>query len=166
MAKVDEYMAWQHLNLRINGSMYFQTKYIRPLLTGEPVNQKRLLRFEQNLSETLDLMETTWLKENPYVAGKEITIADLLAVTELEQPGILNRVLILNFSRLYIVLHLSYEFVLGMAGYDVRDNRPIISAYMDLVKSKLNPHYDEVHSIVYKTKQKYQDNLKKSASKL
>ncbi len=80
-------MAWQHLNLRIHGSMYFQTKYIKPLLTGEPVNEKRLATYERGLVGVLDLMEQTWLKGNPYVAGKDLTIADLLAVTELEQPG-------------------------------------------------------------------------------
>jgi hypothetical protein len=56
-----------------------------------------------------------------------------------------------------------------MAGFNVRKNRPILTAYMDLVKSRLNPHYDEVHYYVYRTTKKYYEGLKKekeSASKL
>lgn len=41
-----------------------------------------------------------------------------------------------------------------MVGYDVRAGHPKLSDYMDLVKSRLQPHYDQVHSIVYMTKQK------------
>ena len=31
--------------------------------------------------------------------------------------------------------------------YEVRAGRPILTAYLQRVKDKLNPHYDEVHSV-------------------
>jgi glutathione S-transferase len=128
MARVDEYMAWQHLNLRLNGSMVFQHKVIIPRMSGKPVNEKAVERYQKGLETTLEQLETLWLKDNPYVAGKDLTIADLLAVTELEQPE--------------------------MAGYEVRKGRPILTAYMELVRSRLQPHYDEVHSIAHKIRDK------------
>jgi glutathione S-transferase len=85
-AKIDAYMSWQHLNLRAFGSMYFRTKIINPML-GQPVKEESLKSFGKQLGEVLDTIENIWLKENPFIAGKELTIADLLATTELEQPG-------------------------------------------------------------------------------
>jgi len=128
-ARVDEYMSWQHITLRAYGSMVFQVKVIIPRMTGEAVNQKRAAFFENGLEGVLDTMETIWLKDNPYIAGKELSIADLLAVTELEQPG--------------------------MTGYDVKDGRPNIAQYMNRVRLDLQPHYDDVHSLVYKVKESY-----------
>ena len=86
-ARVDEFMAWQHLNLRMYGSMVFQSKIIIPLMKGEPPNQKSVAGYEKGLDKVLSQMENIWLRENPFIAGKEMSIADLLAVTELEQPG-------------------------------------------------------------------------------
>jgi len=127
-ARVDEYMAWQHLNLRAMGSIYFRSKLIDPMLTGEPVNEKKLNNFGVRLKEVLDSIETVWLKDNPFIAGKEMSIADLLASTEMEQPG--------------------------MAGYDVYEGHPKISKYMQNVKSRLEPHYSDAHSIVHKLQKK------------
>lgn len=132
MARVDEYMAWQHLSMRLNGSMYFQSKVIIPRATGQPPNEKSIARFQSGLENVLEQMEKIWLKENKYIAGKDLSIADLLAVTELEQPG--------------------------MAGYDVKKDRPILTAYMELVRSRLQPHYDEVHSVCHKIKAKAMGN--------
>jgi hypothetical protein len=41
-----------------------------------------------------------------------------------------------------------------MAGYNVLEGHPKIAAYKENVKSKLNPHYDDAHSIVYKMQAK------------
>ena len=53
----------------------------------------------------------------------QISVADILACCELEQPQ--------------------------MAGYNVREGRPILADYMERVKKELNPHYEEAHKIVY-----------------
>lgn len=124
MARVDEYMAWQHTTLRAHGSMYFRTIVIAPRMTGEPVNQKRAEFFGSQLKIVLDQIENLWLKDKPFIAGKELTIADLLAVTELEQPG--------------------------MAGYDVKQGHPKITEYMERVRERLQPHYDDAHDVVRK----------------
>lgn len=38
-----------------------------------------------NLKKSLELMETYWLKDSPYLTGTEVTIADLSAACELAQ---------------------------------------------------------------------------------
>jgi len=86
-ARVDEYMAWQHLNIRAFGSLVFRTKLIEPNLTGQPVNEKQLASYAHKLGGVLDQIEHVWLKDKNFMAGQELTIADLLATTEIEQPG-------------------------------------------------------------------------------
>ena len=39
--------------------------------------------------------------------------------------------------------------------YDVRKGRPILAEYMNRVKEDLNPHYDDVHKIVYMMTKKF-----------
>lgn len=88
-------MAWQHIGLRIWGSLYFQQKIILPQFMGKETNQELVKVAVGGIKKSLRELETIWLKDNPYVAGKEISVADLMAVTELEQPGmILNRSMI------------------------------------------------------------------------
>lgn len=86
LASIDSYMAWQHLNLRISGSQYFRSS-IPSLSGGEAVDEAKLAKYGQLLNTVLDQMETIWLKDRLFIATDEISIADLLAVTELEQPG-------------------------------------------------------------------------------
>jgi hypothetical protein len=76
-----------------------------------------------------------WLDggKRKYIAGSDpegvISVADILACCELEQTS--------------------------MAGYDVRKDRPILTEYMDRVKADLNPHYDDVHKVVYMMTKKF-----------
>lgn len=87
-ARIDAYMAWQHLNLRSYGSMYFQTGYVIPRTFKQPVNEQKLSKFEKGLETALDEITDIWLKDGPFIGGgKQISVADLLAVTEMEQPG-------------------------------------------------------------------------------
>ena len=56
-------------------------------------------------------------------------MADILAACEMEQPS--------------------------MAGYDVTKDREVLGSYLARVKAELNPHYDEVSSVVYKMRDKF-----------
>lgn len=123
-AKVDEYLEWQHLDIRLNCSLYFLTKYLMPQLKGEPPNEAKVAECEIRLKRTLELLENVWLKDTSYLTGNKITIADLLGVCEVEQPR--------------------------MAGYDARTEYPKIAAWMERVRQDLNPHYDEAHRILNK----------------
>lgn len=58
-----------------------------------------------------------------------ISVGDILAVCELEQPV--------------------------MAGYDVSGGRAVLADYITRVKAELNPHYDEVSAVVFKMRDKF-----------
>ncbi|XP_023707304.1 glutathione S-transferase theta-1 [Cryptotermes secundus] len=123
-AKVDEYLEWQHLDTRLNCAMYFQYKFLIPLLKSEPPNEKKVTEFERRMKTTLGLIENVWLKDTPYLTGNEITIADLLGACEIEQTRI--------------------------AQYDARTEYPKIATWLERVRYDVNPYYDEAHGILNK----------------
>ncbi|KAK3849584.1 hypothetical protein Pcinc_043664 [Petrolisthes cinctipes] len=121
-ARVDEYLEWQHLNTRISCAMFFQHKFLLPMMLSKKPDEKKVEQFKGRMEIVLEQFETIWLKDKPFLAGNQITIADLLAACELEQPS--------------------------MAGYDVFEGRPILDAWFKRVREAFQPHYDEAHHIV------------------
>ncbi|XP_076680069.1 glutathione S-transferase theta-1 isoform X2 [Andrena cerasifolii] len=117
--KVDEYLEWQHLNTRVHCAMYFQLKYLAPIITGQPAEPAKIKRYETRMEENLDLLENVWLKDKPFLTGSEISIADILGACEVEQVRI--------------------------AGYDPHEGRPRIAAWMKSVAEKTSPYYEEAH---------------------
>lgn len=87
-ALVDEYLEWQHNNTRLGCAMYFQTKFLIPKLSGEPINENKLNAFKKQMEGALDSLENIWLAsaDKKFLATKEISFADILAACELEQP--------------------------------------------------------------------------------
>jgi len=123
--RIDQYLDWQHHNTRLNCAMYFQNKWLQPLLQNRPVNQKQVDKSLKAMEDTLANFENFWLdggKKNYIGVKEQISVADIWACCELEQPS--------------------------MAGYDVREGRPVLKAYMDRVISDLSPEYDDAHKIV------------------
>lgn len=87
--QIDEYLEWQHMNTRMTCSYYFILKYLKPRTTGrEPGDDQVVGSSLHQMEETMDLIERLWLDDDKsFLAGqKEISIADLLCATELEQP--------------------------------------------------------------------------------
>lgn len=123
-AKVDEYLEWQHLNTRLFCAMYFRHKFLEPMMFQKPVDEKKVARFQKEMEKCLNEIENVWLDcgRKDFITGDKISIADLLACCELEQPG--------------------------MAGYDVFTKYPIIGAYRERVRKATEPHYEEAHKIV------------------
>lgn len=39
------------------------------------------------MEEALDLVENIWLKDTKYLTGDEISIADIVGISEIEQPS-------------------------------------------------------------------------------
>lgn len=125
-ALVDEYLEWQHNSTRMACAMYFQVKWLLPLMSGEQPSPTKVAFLKNNMEKTLDLLENTWLEgaQHPFLATKEISFADILAACELEQPRI--------------------------AAYDPFEGRPRLSAWYKKVKELTNPFYDEAHLIINK----------------
>ncbi|CAG4971131.1 unnamed protein product [Colias eurytheme] len=123
-ARVDEYLEWQHVGLRLHCAMYFRVKYLTPITTGEPADPKTLAGYERRMFNAIQEFDTLWLGKHEFVTGNTITVADLLAAVELEQPR--------------------------MAGFDPAEKFPNIAAWWPKVKQHFNPYYDEAHVILNK----------------
>uniref|UniRef100_A0A2M4AN13 glutathione transferase n=1 Tax=Anopheles triannulatus TaxID=58253 RepID=A0A2M4AN13_9DIPT len=124
-ARVDEYLEWQHHNTRAAGSTYFQYVWLRPRMMGSKVDPKRAEQYKSQLDSCLDFIEQEFLGHgSPYIVGDQISIADLVAACEIEQPK--------------------------MAGYDPCAGRPNLTQWMERVRNATNPYYDQAHKLVYK----------------
>lgn len=49
--------------------------------------EKKVRDYEEKMSNCLDQIENIWLKDNKYLTGNNITIADLFGACEVEQPS-------------------------------------------------------------------------------
>lgn len=107
-------------------AMYFQTKWLLPLMSGDPPSPTKLAFLKTNMEKTLDLLENTWLEssQKPFLTTDQISFADILAACELEQPKI--------------------------ADYDPFEGRPKLTSWYQKVKELTNPFYDEAHAIINK----------------
>lgn len=90
-ARVDEYMEWQHMNTRLHCSTYFWLKWLLPTMFGKIASDGRLAESKAQMEATLDFIETVLLAGGPakqrFLAGNEISVADLFGVCELEQTS-------------------------------------------------------------------------------
>lgn len=120
-ARVDEYMAWQHLNTRLFGSMVFRTRVIDPMLKGSPVDEVKLKFYKHEFEKALDNIEKMFLKNRPYLCGDHITVADILGICEVDQPLLI--------------------------GFDPVSSRPQIKCWMDRVKKDVEPCYEDVFKV-------------------
>ncbi|XP_066304288.1 glutathione S-transferase theta-1-like [Branchiostoma lanceolatum] len=123
-ARVDEYMAWQHMNTRFNAAGLFWKEAMLPQISGKPVDKATLDKAVSQLDDTLDMLQTMFLKDQLFLCGDSITIADLLAVNELIQCL--------------------------ASGRDVTKGRPKLNAWMNHVREKLHPHFDNSVAMIYK----------------
>jgi len=123
-ARVDEYMEWQHLNIRTHGSLFIMEKYMVPRKTKKPVNEAKAAIHLKGFKTCLEQMENIWLKDRPFIAGEKISIADLLAAAEIDETAI--------------------------GGYDAKDHHEKIREYLERVGSAIHPHYDEANAMLNK----------------
>ncbi|XP_065363657.1 glutathione S-transferase theta-1-like isoform X2 [Calliphora vicina] len=123
-ARVDEFLEWQHITLRITCALYFRTVWLEPLLSGKKPSQEKIENLKSHMEMNLAIIENIWLENSDFLCGKQMTVADILAACEIEQTR--------------------------MADYDVRIKHPKIRAWLKRVRAACNPHYDHAHQFVYK----------------
>lgn len=85
-ARVDEYLAWQHTALRSSCTRVLWQKVIIPKFVGQPVPPEILASTLAELDRCLQLLEDKFLKDQAFLAGPQISVADLVAITELMHP--------------------------------------------------------------------------------
>uniref|UniRef100_UPI0037E8E218 glutathione S-transferase theta-2 n=1 Tax=Semicossyphus pulcher TaxID=241346 RepID=UPI0037E8E218 len=122
-ARVDEYTAWHHTNTRPHAARVFILEVLLPTQTGSQVDEVRLNRALSQLDDTMDKLESMFLRRQPFLCGDDITLADLLAVCELMQP-------------------------LG-GGRDVLEKRPQLQGWRSRVQSAVGDSFDRAHAVLY-----------------
>ncbi|XP_006640254.1 glutathione S-transferase theta-2 [Lepisosteus oculatus] len=132
-ARVDEYTAWHHTNTRPRAAKVFMLEVLLPRMTGQAPDPSKLERALTELDETLDKLESMFLKRQPFLCGDDISVADLLSICELMQP-------------------------LG-AGRDVLKDRPKLLSWRSRVQAALKNTFDEVHEILYRLQDKSRSRL-------
>jgi len=116
---IDEYLHWQHLNLRIFGSLIFIHTVLQPARTNKPPNVKEAHINYLRLGEVVDVFEQHYLDKGTFITGDKISVADLFAVCELMQPW--------------------------SAGFEVSTTRPRVAEWMQEVIAATQPHFDQAH---------------------
>ncbi|XP_075220335.1 glutathione S-transferase theta-1-like [Lycorma delicatula] len=139
-AKVDEFLEWQHIELRVPCALYAMNKFLKPLLSGKPPNQERLNSLHHQMVTACNKIEDVWVKDSHYICGEYITVADLFAACELEQPK--------------------------MAGYDPRNGRPKLTAWLNRIEEELNPFYTDAHKYLNEIVKKHNGVVPETISKL
>nr|XP_040050618.1 glutathione S-transferase theta-1a [Gasterosteus aculeatus aculeatus] len=125
-ARVNEYLSWQHLNLRAHGSKVFLLKALFPVVMGYEVAQEKMEAAVEDLNQSLRLLEEKFLQSRAFLIGEKISLADLVAIVEIMQP-------------------------VGV-GVDVFGGRPRLAAWRDRVKDAIGERlFDEGHEEVMKT---------------
>jgi len=117
-ARVDEYLAWHHSNMRKTAIAWIRQVVFAPMMTKVPVEESVKVSLAADYDKTLDEFENYFLssKEGFIGGANDISIADLLASQEIDTNA--------------------------GAGHETYNNRPVLKAYMERVRSKLQPHYD------------------------
>ncbi|XP_053277114.1 glutathione S-transferase theta-1a [Pleuronectes platessa] len=85
-ARVNEYLSWQHMNLRTHGSKVFLLRAMFPLIMGSEVPKDKMDAALEDLTQSLDLLEEKFLQNKPFIIGDKLSLADLVAVVEIMQP--------------------------------------------------------------------------------
>jgi len=105
-------------------------------MTNKPVDTKKLEDYRSLLETCLDKIENIFLREATFLAGDEISIADLLGICELQQALTVK--------------------------HDAFRGRPRLDAWAKRVQDKLQPHFDEAHAPIHKVR----DMFKAPSAKL
>ncbi|XP_006048174.1 glutathione S-transferase theta-1 isoform X3 [Bubalus kerabau] len=126
-ARVDEYLAWQHTALRRNCLRALWHKVMLPVFLGEPVSPEMLATTLAELDMALQVLEGKFLQDKAFLTGPHISLADLVAITELMHP-------------------------VG-AGCQVFKGRPKLAAWRQRVEAAVGEVlFQEAHEVILKAK--------------
>ncbi|KAI8036387.1 glutathione S-transferase theta-1 [Drosophila gunungcola] len=117
-ARVDEFLEWQHLNIRLACSMFFRDAWLFPIngLAAKP-KPERIQELIEGVETNLGLLELIWL-EKDFLVGQQMTVADLVGASEINQLKIFH--------------------------YKVDEKKfPKVAKWLDRVREATNPYHDE-----------------------
>lgn len=141
-AKINSVLDWHHSNLRYGAVNYVSNTVLGPAL-DRPLNPEAAAEAENVLLSSLSKLEDIWLNGDGHflLGGFQPSIADLSLVCELTQLEVL----------------------------DEKDRDRILFPYKKVLqwiedtRTATNPHFEEVHNILYRAKKKFQQQRSRVA---
>ncbi|XP_061586620.1 glutathione S-transferase theta-1a [Cololabis saira] len=122
-ARVNEYLSWQHMNLRAHCSKVFLLRALFPFVMGSEPTKERMDIALEDMKKSIDLLEEKFLQNKPFILGNKISLADVVAVVELMQA-------------------------VG-TGVNCFEGRPRLIAWRDRVKKELGEKlFDQAHEAI------------------
>ncbi|CAL1583325.1 unnamed protein product [Knipowitschia caucasica] len=119
-ARVNEYLCWQPTGIRLHGSKVFWLKLMLPIVFKLDIPEEKMSGALEDLDSSLKTIEDSFLQDRAFIAGDQISMADLVAVVEVIQPL--------------------------AAGVDVFKDRPKLSAWKERVVQAVGKDlFDEAH---------------------
>ncbi|XP_040859453.1 glutathione S-transferase theta-3-like isoform X1 [Ochotona curzoniae] len=126
-ARVDEYLSWQHTTLRNCCTRALWQKVFGPVFLGQSVPPETLAATLAELDRCLQLLEDKFLRDQAFLTGPQISVADLVAITELMHPV--------------------------SAGCHIFEGRPKLNAWRQRVEAAVGEDlFREAHEVVMKAK--------------
>lgn len=127
-ARVDEFLSWQHTSVRPNAGIMLWLKVMIPMILEKTCPAEKLDAAVETLNETLKQFEDKFLQDKAFIAGEDISIADVVAYSELMQAF--------------------------FAGHNIFEGRPKLAAWRQHVESKIGQGIlDEAHKMILNSKQ-------------
>lgn len=130
-AQIDEYLEWQaDSNAKVFNTFVSKEKYGRLPEDRRPQRsiEDQVREYRQLVDANLNQLERDWIEPGRFLVGDRITIADILAACEVEQPKIV--------------------------GVDPFEGRPKLAAWLEKVRYTMTPYYQEAHQDFYKFTEK------------
>ncbi|CAH1793294.1 unnamed protein product [Owenia fusiformis] len=121
-ARVDEYLSWHQSNIRKHTGSYFKYKIVDKLMLKLPIDENKVTEHAGELNKRINELANIWLKTGPYMAGGELTLADIQCITELIQ--------------------------VRAAGFEIKEN--VVLEWIERVRESLAPHFDDMHRDIEK----------------
>jgi glutathione S-transferase len=126
LTKIDEYLQWQHNNLFMGAGILFYMQLVAPLRNGVLPSAEQIEFQKKNLVRNLNEMEYIWLHDTKFLTGNEITFADLMAASSIEQ-------------------------VVGMKLFKFEKyQHERVQKWLEEVRQYFGPTFKEAHRYVYK----------------
>ncbi|KAG4398281.1 hypothetical protein AAZX31_08G013500 [Glycine max] len=141
-AKINSVMDWHHSNLQHGAANYVINTVLGPA-TGRPLSPKAAAEAEKVLLSSLSKLENIWLNGDGHF---------LLGVS---QPSIAYLSMVCELMQLEVL--------------DEKDHSRILSPYKKVLqwiedtRTATNPHFEEVHNILYRAKKKFEQQRSRVA---
>ncbi|XP_060568670.1 glutathione S-transferase theta-1-like [Ruditapes philippinarum] len=135
-AKIDEFINWQHQSVRKPCVELFIAKFRSRIgvgrFTKQPADEAKLQSLREDITKSFSHIADYFLQDNQYLAGDEISLADIIGVCE--------------------IYHIQ-----GVEEDALYTNNEKVSAWVARVRKRLEPDFDTASMKLMAVKQKYID---------